>query len=431
MAYQQSLGRSPLEKTGRGIAPLMQQVAGTKSFSEKNPNAFKAKELPEMKLSVPNIAANASADASLRANSDVMDVARYDLAVKSNSPSVKANLFESKAYGKGSAKAGDTSAETMTLAQNQGQLPGEKGFKGGTDRSGTTIFPGVKGSSTSGEIPQSMQWNQGPDESYAGNTNKAYYKSDKPGAMGKLETLATGRVGGGKVPQTSASVTSQSFGAVDKFNEVMGGSRNSAKIGRDTQGYSDALLGTKTRANTLEGSGASGSLKGVNSLSDTEYQKKGIDASTSIDLSGGRGTLAKQSIYNNPQGEAAVRSNDTATLYSMAKNAGTGEGQRGETAANYLEANIKGNTNTGPNKGGYESTYKQKYDYPTDVNYNNTKNAQGETELGRNTYSGPKSGSGYFSPASTMAQNTAAATAADANVGLKDFLTKGRSYFTK
>jgi hypothetical protein len=432
MAYQQSPGRSPLEKTGRGIAPLMQQVAGTKSFSEKNPNAFKAKELPEMKLSVPNIAANASAESNLRANSDQMDVARYDLAAKNNSSSVKADLFASKAYGKGSAKAGDTSAETITLKQNQGQLPGEKGFKGGTSERGTAIFPTVKGDKVSGEIPKNMQWNQGPDEEYAGNTNKQYWKSDKPGALGKLETLGTGFTGGGKTPRTSDSVTNESFGAIDKFNEVMGGARNSTKIGRDTQSYGAGLLGDKTRANTLEGSSASGSLRGVNPLSDADYQREAIDRSTSYDLSKGRGTLAREGIYNNPQGQEAVRSNDTATLYSMAKRAGTGEGERGQTAAGYLKRNIKLNTNSDPNKGGYESTYKQKYDYPTDVNYNNnTKNAQGETEIGEKTYSGPKSGAGYFSPESTMAQNTAAATAADSNVGLKDYLTKGKSKYFK
>ena len=408
MAYKQAHGRGNQAKTGHGMGPILQTIAGTKDFSEKNPNAFKANPLPEMGLKVPNIAKDQAANASLRANSDVMDVARYDLAVKSNSPSVKADLFASKAYGKGSANPADTSAETMTLKQNQGQLPGEKGFKGGTDRSGGAIFPGVKGNAALGEIPME---NQGSGENYAGNKSKVYFKSDKPGNLGKLETLSTGHISGGGnsgTANTSQSVIGRSFGAADQFNQEMGGSMNKSKIGRDrTFGTS---IGEDTRANTF---------KFATGVGNNKERQESIDRSVGYDLAGGQGTLAKQDIYNNAQGSQAIKNKDTNTLVSMAKSAGG----RGEKALGYLQGSIEGNK-PGNKNAGYESSYKQKYDYPTDETLDFKQGNKGTT------YSGPKGG-GYFSPESTFAQNKATATAADANVGLKDFLTKGKSYFTR
>lgn len=425
MAYKQSFGRSPLEKTGRGMGPILQKIAGTDAQQKATPNFFSQKLEESKKYSqapdfIGNIRKEEAADKELRANAafsgDSEKIAQYDRLAKNNSLAVKNDFGAATLYGKGSAKAGDTSAEVITLKQNQGQLPGEKGFTGGVDRQGTTIFPNIKGDKVTGQIPMESQMS---GETYAGNTSKTYYKSDKPGTLGKLETLASGRTG-----DKSKSAIAESFGLMDQFNQTMGGKRNAARIGRDDKEYANYLLNVveppkegekiKERANVLSGSGTK---------ADTDYSRRMMDLQTSRDK-----TLSfkKAKSFAGQEGQNALYKNDTERLVNLA----TKGGKMDEDAIGYLQANIGKQADMTPSKGGYESTYKQKYDYPTNIDFNRTKNAQGETEIGRNTYSGPKGGS-YFSPKSTFAQNTAAAAAADSNIGLKDFLTKGKSYFKR
>ena len=433
MAYIQKPGGPIRQKTGHGIAPLMQKVAGTEANQDQYKSFFKeagekaaAMSFPKTDFSTKGYLDKQAADQKLRDpfGPDYLRAQEYDKLVANNDLSIKLSP-ENLKYAKGKAKAADTSAEVMTLKQNQGQLPGEKGFKGGTSERGTVIFPTVKGDKVSGEIPKNMQWNQGPDEEYAGNTNKQYWKSDKPGALGKLETLATGFTGGGKTPKTSESVTTESFGYMDQFNQTMGGIQNPARVGRDKSEYANTLMARATGSDTIK--------QPANTLSDSGTRQDAESAEKSMDwrTSGDKNLdFKKAKSFQGQSGQEALRNNDTATLLALA----TSGVKKDEDAIGYLQANIGKSANLDAkgnpiaSKGGYESTTAQKYDYPTQINYSPKINEKGENEGQYNTYSGPNAGQAYFSPEMTMKQNEAVSNTADYNRSLKDFLTKGKYY---
>jgi len=433
MAYQQSLGRSPLEKTGRGIAPLMQKVAGTQANQDKYTNFFKqagekasaaANPIQTAPVSreefVSNYNNKQAEEKKLRSDNPLSAI-EYDKAVKNNDTSVKAFPENAGKYGKGTAKPADTSAQAMILNANTDQFPGGKGFKGGTNYNETTIFPNIAGDKKTGEIPRSLQGGQGgygTEADFVGNKSKYMTAPTQPGALGKLESLASGKVGNFNNP-TSESVTQEVFGAIDAKNQRMGGTRNANILGRDINTYGNLLLAfdsndkatnyAKPRPNTFMDTGTT---------EDFNKQKTAINNSTRIDLAGGRGTLAKQDIFNNPQGVAAMNTNDTGNLLAISKS----KGARGETATGILENNASLYTSDpkSKNAGGYETTYASKYEYPEMKS--TSKLASGERVT---TYQN-KGGGGNFSPGVVAAENEMVSRTGDYNKSLKDYLTKGK-----
>jgi hypothetical protein len=433
MAYIQKPGGPLRQKTGHGIAPLMQKVAGTQANEDKYKSFFKqagervstaANPIQTVPTSqaefVGSYNKKQAEEQKLRADNP-LSAMEYDKAVKNNDISVKSSPENVGKYGKGTAKASDTSAQAMILNANTDQFPGGKGFKGGTNYNDTTIFPNVAGQKGSGEIPRSLQGGQGgygTEADFAGNKSKYMTAPTQPGALGKLESLASGKVGNFNNP-TSESVTKEVFGAIDAKNQRMGGTRNANTLGRDTNTYGNSLLAfnsndkatdyAKPRPNTFMDTGTT---------EDFNKQKTAINNSTRIDLAGGRGTLAKQDIFNNPQGVAAMNTNDTGGLLAISKS----KGARGETATDILENNASLYTSDpkSKNAGGYETTYASKYEYPEMKS--TSKLASGERVT---TYQN-KGGGGNFSPSVVAAENEMVSRTGDYNKSLKDYLTKGK-----
>ena len=395
MAYKQN-PRGNFAKTGHGMAPLMQQVAGTEANTSKFKDTFK-------KMG-QNFSSNSSIEPSTTGYFEEQELRRknpglaasYDMLSKSGL--MKANPTDSVLYGKGSANPADTSAETMTLKANANQLPGGAGFAGATSADQKAIFPTIKPSDKSGRISSAQEFvpqrPRAEQPNAAVNTADSYYfTSNKKGNLGKLETLNTKQYN----DKSKQGIIGESFGAMDQFNQTMGGTANPSKVGRDrTYG---TILGQDTRANVL--TTASGPGRNADTQENLVNRVKAE----------GKNNFSKQAIFNNPESQEALRTGDVDSLLNTAQQSG----KAGETAANYIKGNMAAVTPKGTGAG-YESTYKQKYDYPTEKQ---------SGEFG-NTYSGNKGG-GYLSPASTLAQNVMAAKVADYNTSFRDFLTKGKS----
>jgi hypothetical protein len=396
MAYKQKPGRGDGPKTGAGVESITSSIQGTNPFSEavaKSKNGFG-------KITAQKVG-DAFKDEMAYRNASIEEKASFDMASKSNSL-VGGTLKDAQAsysFGKGSAKASESSAETMILKQNENQLPGGKGFKGSKGEQNLTIYPNTKPNNNKGAVTESGT------SSDAINNAKSYSISNTPGNLGKLQTLSTGKTNvSGKT--VSSSVISDSFGAIDAFNQQMGGKQNQSKVGRDYTYGTDA--GSDKRSNTFTGA-----------TDPTNNADRQATITKEVKESGKRGVLKSQHIYSSGQGNGPelLQKGMTQNLIGMAKNAGVGSGQRGEAAFNELNKIVSRNTPKESNAG-YESTFNQKYEYPTDVSY---------MKGGGESYSGPVKGKAYFSPASTMAQNIMASKAADARMNFSEYNAKRKA----
>jgi hypothetical protein len=395
MAYKQKPGRGDGPKTGAGVEQITSTIAGSNGFT-------KPADLPSKSgIKAPDVIKDEAKNRSDYNKASVEDRFLYNSAMAKGNAKVSAG--NSALYGEGSAKASSTSAETMILKQNENQLPGGKGFKGSKGEQNLTIYPNTKPNNNKGAVTESGT------SSDAINNAKSYSISNTPGNLGKLQTLSTGKTNvGGKT--VSSSVISESFGAIDAFNQQMGGKQNQSKVGRDYTYGTDA--GSDKRSNTFTGA-----------TDPTNNADRQATITKEVKESGKRGVLKSQHIYSSGQGNGPelLQKGMTQNLISMAKNAGVGSGQRGEAAFNELNKIVSRNTPKESNAG-YESTFSQKYEYPTDVSY---------MKGGGESYSGPVKGKAYFSPASTMAQNRATSAGADLNQTISQFLGKEKSKFGK
>ena len=399
MAYKQNPGRGDQPKTGAGVEGITSSIQGTNPFSsmvEQSKTSFGKIKAPKVGDAVKNELAYMNASAEERYS--------FDRASKSNSlvGGTLKDPKESYLYGKGSAKASESSAEAMTLKQNENQLPGGKGFKGSTDY--TSIFPDFKPNEPGGKL---REYSKSPKGEVIPNWKMgvSYNSSFKsPGNLGKLETLATKEAyDNGKLLKME-NVIKESFGAADKFNQAMGGTQNPLKASRDL----GEGLATDDRKNVF---------KGATDPSNNEHI--GVNITNQVIEAGRRGTLGRQFIYRDGQGNgpALLQRGDTYGLMGMAKRAGTGAGQNGEVAMQELNKIVNRNKPYAK-EGGFESTYKQKHEYPTDKTY---------SPDGADTYSGPVKGKTYMSPESTMNQNIMASKAADAKMNFSQYNAKRRA----
>ena len=382
MAYKQNPGRGDQPKTGAGVEGITNSIQ--KGIGYKFGSAVK-NELAYM---------NASAEEKSSFN--------RASASSSNVGGTKSNPLESKLYGAGSAKASESSAEAMTLKQNENQLPGGKGFKGSTDY--TSIFPDFKPNEPGGKL---REYSKSPKGEVIPNWKMgvSYNSSFKsPGNLGKLETLASKQTYKDGQDVKGSNVIKESFGAADKFNQAMGGTQNPLRSSRDL----GEGIATDDRKNVF---------KGATDPSKNEHIGRNITNQT-IEA-GRKGALGRQFIYQDGQGNgpALLQRGDTYGLMDMAKRAGTGTGQRGEVAMQELKQIVNRNKPYAK-EGGFESTYQQKHEYPTDVAYD--RNAA-------DTYSGPVKGKTYMSPESTMNQNIMASKAADAKMNFSQYNAKRKA----
>jgi hypothetical protein len=390
MAYKQKPGRGDGPKTGAGVESITSSIQGTNPFSE----AVAQSKTGFGKITAPKAGDTVKDDMAYK-NASFEDRASFDGSIKSNGL-VGGTLKDAQAsysFGKGSAKASESSAEAMTLKQNESQLPGGKGFKGAT--SGGSIMPNMKPDSPDGTVKENR--NSVLPNFKMGVSYNSYNKS--PGNLGKLETLATKETyDNGKFSKMD-NVIKESFGAADKFNQEMGGKKNMSRVGRDM----GAGLASDDRPNTF---------KGATDPTRNAQLEKNITAQT---IEAGKRDLGRQFIYRDGQGNgpALLQRGDTAGLMDMAKRAG----EKGEAAMGTLNKIVRGQKPY-VESGGYESTYKQKYEYPTDVAY---------SPDGADKYSGLTKGKTYMSPESTMNQNIMASKAADAKMNFSQYNAKRKA----
>jgi hypothetical protein len=391
MAYKQKPGRGDGPKTGAGVESITSSIQGTNPFSE----AVAKSKTGFGKITAPKVGATVKDEMAYK-NASFEDRASFDRASKSNSL-VGGTLKDAQAsysFGKGSAKASESSAEAMTLKQNENQLPGGKGFKGAT--SFGSIMPNMKPDSPDGTV---KEYRKSAIPSF--KMGVSYNSSNKsPGNLGKLETLATKETyDNGKLLKMD-NVIKESFGAADKFNEAMGGTQNPARASRDL-GYGRS---TDDRKNVFKGAtDPSGNAK-----IDRQITKE-------IKRSAESGNLRNQPIYAQYQpgnGSYHLKEGNLENLIGIAN----ASGQRGESAMTELTKIVNRNKPRAE-QGGFESTYKQKYEYPTDVTY----------DASSDKYSGPTKGKTYMSPESTMNQNIMTSKAADAKMNFSQYNAKRKA----
>jgi hypothetical protein len=221
-----------------------------------------------------------------------------------------------------------------------------------------------------------------------------------PGNLGKLETLATKETYDNGKPLKMDNVIKASFGAADKFNQAMGGTQNPDRASRDL-GYGRS---TDDRKNVFKGA-----------TDPSGNEKIDLQITKEIKRSAESGNLRNQPIYARYQpgnGSYHLEKGNIENLIGIASAAG----KKGESAMNELNTIVNRNKPRAE-QGGFESTYKQKYEYPTDVTY----------DASSDKYSGLAKGKTYMSPESTMNQNIMTSKAADAKMNFSQYNAKRKA----